>query len=71
MEDSEEKDKKNEARFTKLEELLKNKDKNIDEESEDTNEENINKEDNKSDDELENSEIFDENSNYISRNFVE
>jgi len=71
MDDSEEKDRKNEARFAKLEEQLKNKAKKSDKESEDTDEKNIDEEDNKNNDELENSEALDENSNYISRSFVE
>jgi hypothetical protein len=65
MDDSEKKDK----RITELEKLLKNK--KSDKEPEDNNEKAIDEEDNKNNDELENSETLDENSNYISRNFVE
>ena len=65
MDDSEKKDK----RITELEKLLKNK--KSDKEAEDNNEKVIDEEDNKNNDELENSEALDENSNYISRSFVE
>ena len=70
MDDSEEKDRKNEARFAKLEEILKNKDKKPNEESNDTDEKNVDENNNKND-ELEISKTFDENPNYISRSFVE
>lgn len=71
MEDSEEKDRRNEARFAELEKLLKNKDKKTNKKSEDTDENIIDEEDNKNDNKLEDSEALDEKQNYISRSFVE
>ena len=72
MEDSEEKDKKiqeSEARIIELEKLLKNKDKKS--RDTDSDEEITDEKNDKNDDKLEDTEALDENSNYISRSFVE